>query len=103
MHIIYYQKLSSCAIRIGTKESILYSWENVKQNLKTTFVNNLLEFEARNITSEIRGVLESSEYLCKDGVHQVEQLTVANVNKANRVAGCSIQWLEAQLPCDEFY
>ena len=94
--------VKACAIMVGTKESELDSWGNVKKLLKTTFINNLLEFEARNITSEIREKLESSEYLGKDGVPEKEQLTQSNVSKANRVAGCLVQWLEAQLQYNEF-
>ena len=66
------------------------------------FINNLLEFEVRNVTLKIREKLESNDYLGQDGVDEAAQLTIASVSKANRVAGCLVRLLEAQLQCNEF-
>ena len=84
------------------KESELDSWENAKKLQRTTFISNLLEFEARNITSKIRKKLESNGYLGEDGVDEAEQLIIANVSETKHVAGCLIQWIEAQLQCNKF-
>ena len=78
---------------VGTDQSELDSWGDVKKFLETTFINNLLAFETKNITSEIRDVLESNEYLGK---------MMANISKANRVAGCLVQCKEAQCQYNEF-
>ena len=59
----------------------------MKKLRETTFINNLLEFETKNITSETRDVLGSNEYLGK---------MMANISKVNRVAGCLVQCKEAQ-------
>ena len=69
-HSLLSKIIKACAITIGTKESILNSWENVKKLLTTTFINNLLEFEARDATSRTLEKLESNDYLGKDRVDQ---------------------------------
>ena len=49
------------------------------------------DWNQRNIASKIREKLELNDDLGKDGVDGAEQLTIANVNKANCVAECSVQ------------
>ena len=68
--------MKAAAIMVGIDRSQLDSCGNVQKLLKTTLINNLLEFEARNITKE-RQILESREYLGKDCVDDGEQLTIA--------------------------
>ena len=95
-HHLLSKTIKPCTITINTKESILNSWENVKKLLKTTFINNLFEFEAiardaSHATSKIHKKLGSNDYFGKDGVEEAEQLTIMNVSKANRVGGCLVQ------------
>ena len=87
-HNLLLRSVKACAITIGVRES--------KKLLKTTFINNVPEFEA-----EIqREKLESNDYLGEDGVYETEQLTIAP--QENRFAVCLIQWLQEQLFYDEF-
>ena len=99
-HNLLFRTVKACAITIATKELELDSWENV-QKLQKTFISNLLEFEARSITSNILAKLESNDYLDEDGVDEAEQLIIANVSEANRVAGCLVQSIETQLQCNK--
>ena len=98
-HKLIVKAVAACAVMVGKDESELNGWPNIKKLLKTAFIDSLLQFEARNITAETRAVLEGSNYLAKDddSVADSDRLTYENVTKANKVAGCLVQWLEAQL------
>ena len=100
-HKLIVKAVAACAVMVGKDESELNGWPSVKKLLKTAFIDSLLQFEARNITPETRKILEGSNYLAKndDSVNDSDKLTYANVTKANKVAGCLVQWLEAQLVC----
>ena len=92
--------VKACAIMVGKPESELDGWPNVKKLLKTTFINTLIKFEARNITPEIRENLETNYLgINNDNIPDAEKMTFENVQKANAVAGNMVKWIEAQLVC----